>query len=214
MRTYANRYSDILLPFAQPVPFPIGCISYISLCIPTQQRVYVTSIISSKNSFMLSATTEDGLYSCSFVYKGNLTVQSTQQNGMFGVLTMSHVPSQQFSYTGSWQLHRRCIQTTRDIKGYRTVQVNGKVYTAPNVLNLQFSGTVQVSDSVVSRQPGITFGVPAYSTSYVSSVNDINVQSLVLTSSDSRIVVAEPVVCGNTVTIYLNTTERFPTCES
>lgn len=214
MRTYVNRYSDVLLPFTQPVPFPIGCISHISLCIPRQQSVYVTSIVSTKNNFMLSVSTADDGYSCSFVYNRNLLIQSTAENNMFGVLSLSHIPQQEFSYTGQWQLHKRYIQITRDIKGYKAIQVNGKQYTAPKALRLEFGGAVQVSNGTVSRQSGLTFGVPSYSTSYVSSVNDIAAQSLFIQSSDSSVVVSQPILSRDTVTVYINTTEQFPTCEN
>ena len=46
MATYINKSSDVLLPFIQKVPFPIGCISNISVCIANGNTAYVTSISS------------------------------------------------------------------------------------------------------------------------------------------------------------------------
>ena len=60
MLTYRNRLSDVLLPFAESVPFPIGYITHISLCVPSRLPVYVTSIVSKQDQFVMSVATKSG----------------------------------------------------------------------------------------------------------------------------------------------------------
>lgn len=219
MLTYKNRLSDVLLPFVDAVPFPIGYITHISLCIPQSLPVYVTSVVSQPDQFTMGLAAGklqndilEGVYSCTFTYKKNLQIVSTGQSGMTGVLVLAHLPQQSFAYTGMWQVHNRYVCTQRDISSYTYVSVNGTRHPVNQVLDIKFKGSVQVTGTMVARQADLSFGVPSIRTACVSSVNNMRVKKLYIKSSDSCIDVGAPVSTGSTVTVYINTYTGFPTC--
>ena len=219
MLTYRNRLSDVLLPFVQPVPFPIGYITHISLCIPSRLPVYVTSIVSKPGQFVLSVATQkqditSQQYSCVFIYDKNLQIKSTHQNGIQGVLTLAHLPDQTFSYTGKWQIHQKYIKAVRALSNYTNIRVNGSTYQLQGVLDILFKGYIQVSGTDVARTQGLSFGVPSTLASGVNAVNNMSVQKLYIKSADQAITVAAtPIVSGDVVVLYINTTEQFPACQ-
>ena len=219
MLTYKNRLSDVLLPFIQPVPFPIGYITHISVCIPQKLPVYVTSITSQPERFTISIAAGrlqdgalQGAYTCMFTYKKNLQIASTDQNGMCGVLTLSHIPQEKFTYTGLWQLHSRFIQVQRDISSYKSITVNGAQHKVDQTLSILATGSVQVDGTSVIRQADLSFGVPSTRPTCVQAVNNMRIQRLFIQSSDSCIGVSAPVSTASTLTIYINTFSGFPTC--
>ena len=218
MITYRNKLSSVLYPMAEAVPFPIGTISYLSVYTPQNYNVYVTSISSGLDTFILSLADQAGKHSCIFKYSNNLIIKSQSTTGMFGILELAVRPTETFSYAGKWKLCRRSVQVNKQNASYSNIVVNGKQYTLSGSLNIQFSGYINKQNNYVIRdtQDKTVFSAIPEKTDYthVDKVNNVNIQNLNIISKSQAIQIA-PVIkpCDNYAVIYINTTQNFPVCD-
>lgn len=218
MITYRNKLSSVLYPMAEAVPFPIGTISYLSVYTPQNYNVYVTSISSGLDTFILSLADQAGKHSCIFKYSNNLIIKSQSTTGMFGILELAVRPTETFSYAGKWKLCNRSVQVNKQNASYSNIVVNGNQYTLSGSLNIQFSGYINKQNNYVIRdtQDKTVFSAIPEKTDYthVDKVNNVNIQNLNIISRSQDIQIA-PVVkpCDNYAVIYINTTQNFPVCD-
>lgn len=218
MITYRNKLSSVLYPMAEAVPFPIGTISYLSVYTPQNYNVYVTSISSGFDTFILSLADQSGKHSCIFKYSNNLIIKSQSTTGMFGILELAVRPTETFSYAGKWKLCSRSVQVNKQNASYSNIVVNGNQYTLSGSLNIQFSGYINKQNNYIVRaiQDKTVFSVIPEKTDYthVYKVNNINIQNLNIISKSQAIQIA-PVIkpCDNYAVIYINTTQNFPVCD-
>ena len=218
MITYRNKLSSVLYPMAEAVPFPLGTISYLSVYTPQNYNVYVTSISSGLDTFILSLADQAGKHSCIFKYSNNLIIKSQSTTGMFGILELAVRPTETFSYAGKWKLCNRSVQVNKQNASYSNIVVNGNQYTLSGSLNIQFSGYINKQNNYIIRdtQDKTVFSAIPEKTDYthVDKVNNVNIQNLNIISRSQAIQIA-PVIkpCANYAVIYINTTQNFPVCD-
>lgn len=218
MITYRNKLSSVLYPMAEAVPFPIGTISYLSVYTPQNYNVYVTSISSGLDTFILSLADQAGKHSCIFKYSNNLIIKSQSTTGMFGILELAVRPTETFSYAGKWKLCSRSVQVNKQNDSYSNIVVNGNQYTLSGSLNIQFSGYINKQNNYVIRdtQDKTAFSAIPEKADYthVDKINNVNIQNLNIISKSQAIQI-EPVIkpCDNYAVIYINTTQNFPVCD-
>ena len=218
MITYRNKLSSVLYPMAEAVPFPLGTISYLSVYTPQNYNVYVTSISSGLDTFILSLADQAGKHSCIFKYSNNLIIKSQSTTGMFGILELAVRPTETFSYAGKWKLCNRSVQVNKQNTSYSNIVVNGNQYTLSGSLNIQFSGYINKQNNYIIRdtQDKTVFSAIPEKTDYthVDKVNNVNIQNLNIISRSQAIQIA-PVIkpCANYAVIYINTTQNFPVCD-
>ena len=217
MIKYRNKLSSVLYPMAEAVPFPIGTISYLSVYTPQNYSVYVTSISSGPDNFILSLADQSGKYSCIFKYSNNLIIKSQESTGMFGILELVTKPVETFSYTGKWKLCKRAVQANKQNSSYSNIIVNGKQYTLSGSLNIQFNGYIKKQNSYIIRdtEDKTIFSDTPSKTAYttVNKINNVGVQHLNIVSKSQTIQIA-PIIkpCDNYAVLYINTTQNFPVC--
>lgn len=223
MFTYRPEAGADLYPFLQKTPFPTGCITYIKLALKnTYQVPFITSIHSDQNYFSIELQTQH-TYIGNFLYDDNQWITLNNQN-VFGFVLLGVVPTEKFSYSGKWNIHRTCYTFPIHLQGLQKASFSGLSVQPSQILSLVLAGDLTLRDNSDSSKNTINIGRDSTDhlqytkdgfqpTTYVKSINGIIADSFIITSSDSSIEVLPVLNKGNdTYVIYLNTKRSFPAC--
>ena len=235
---YRNDHGTQLYPFIDPIPFPIGLIADIKICIKRAMSgtPFVSAISAGQQSLIvsLSYTDQQGINQgtlCTFVYADNLWI-TVDTDKVFGFLLLNHPPRQAFSYLGTWKLSRRCYTFGVTLGAY---DIGAEQISAAqgNLLQVYTSGLLternrleranidgRIYDTVINigrnSQDSHTQLVQARSGKlpYISTVNGVACSELFISSSDPTIQIESPIATGDSdvYVLYINTNNDFPHC--
>ena len=220
-----NNDSDLQqFPFTSYTPFPVGLIQNIQIVLKDSSQVpFVSTIGSSQGVFTIQLQTRDS-YLGTFSYSGSLWLTLNNQH-VFGFVKLTTLPVESFNFSGKWYLRRPCYNYAVQLKGLQQVCFDELPMQSAQILDLQFTGDFAIqrsSDSAqvfnIGRNADQTYGQytqGGYSTQdCVTTIQGFQRKELIFQSSDSSIIVKNPVEAGTGVYImYINTTEQFKNCD-
>ena len=230
MNVYKNSQANIVYPFIQSVPFPMGWVQDVKLALKTSaSSVFISSIGTTNNGFFIQLQTPQ-------TYIGYFQTQqewlSIDNQVAFGFVKFGGMPqntaAQKFS--GKWELYKGCYTLPVNIQGISQVAVNGMpiALSQNNVLQLQLTGDLTQRQS--NEQNVANIGRDADShTDYnavdnsiqaqvgILTVNGISTKKLILVSQDQSWLHIDPVIevlkDGGNYVLYLTSAKTFQGCD-
>lgn len=222
MIAYKNRHGTQTYPFTSTVPFPQGLIKDIKVVLKkSTKQPYISKISCGNNSLQIVLSTVEGCLGI-FIYADSswITLDNDQ---VFGFIQLAVEPSQVFSYTGIWRLHRSCYTFGNKLKGLQKISANGLALEAGRILDIQLAGDLTIRQSAApfivnigrDQDPHQQYTVQMSAQQpYITAVNGLPTSELILRSSDSSIKIQQPIQVQNSdvYVMYISTSKDFPHC--
>lgn len=221
MIEYEIHKTTTSYPFKGSIPFPGGLIKQLRVALKnTSQTPFVSSIASAPGYFSLQLQTNSS-YIGNFLFQGDKWITLNTENA-FGFIQLEVDPVDTFSYSGKWALQRICYTFPVQLDGIKTFTAAGLSVQKGSLVKLSVTGDLSVREnnnqSIVNigrdsdPHKQYTDNILGFDT-YIKTVNNIAVRQLTVKSSDSTIIIENPIPkSSNFYVMYINTKGDFPVC--
>lgn len=230
MNAYKNTHSNVIYPFVQPVPFPLGWVQDVKLGLKVQAaNIFISAIGTTENGFYIQLQTENSYIGHFQSQQEWLTVDNSVAFGFVKFGGIQQAPKQQ-KFSGRWRLCRSCYTLPVTLSGISKVAVNGQQLAQPqnNILEMQITGDLSQRTPEAFNVVNIGRDGDAH-TDYnkidnsietqtgISGVNGAEVRALIIKSQDEDWLKVGSVTevkkgSGNYV-LYLESADTFQSCD-
>lgn len=234
---YKNGYGTQVYPFTVPVPFPVGLIADMKICLKQvkqidSQQLFVSAISGGNETLTVTLSTTAHGVLCTFKYVDNLWITVNNEQ-VFGFLLLNYIPRESFSYVGRWYIQRRCYTLGTKLKGLSKAGIAGAHAAEGPLLQLRTGGlfterarlqnteirgtyydtVINIGRDTEDPHKQLTQEFPN-KLPYISSVNGVSKAHLLISSSDSTIHISDPVQTDrkDIYVMYIGTEKEFPHC--
>lgn len=214
-RSFCPFVGTDIFPFTKEVPFGLDYIKHIALTVyvdSNKDTVYLTQLYSRPDYFKAVFKTKKT--SCVFQTTSGLSIRSTDQVSMSGVLQLFNMPQATLTWTGALPIDPHCVQYVhKDTSAI--VTINNKEYNVKNqILYLKFTDYVTVSETDITKMSFLSslYSILNNRIANIKTINGKEKERLIIQSATQDIQIKGPLANTPVATIYIKSAESFPTC--